>query len=201
MTSIDTDRRPLFDRLGGRRAGVCLHLTSLPGPNGVGELGAAAYRFVDDGVAMGLSVWQFLPIGPVTYADSPYQAASIVAGNPLLIDLSALYAEGLLDDSDLREVQALPADQVDFGALIPLKSALLNKAATRFHAQAPASRASARASFVATHDATWLNNFALFQVLRERHAKKAWIVRRRRYDQKSRNVIKPSRNIGTRWNG
>ena len=172
--SPEIDRRPLFDRLGGRRAGVCLHLTSLPGPYGVGELGDAAHRFIDDVAAMGLSVWQFLPIGPVTYADSPYQSASIVAGNPLLIDLSALRAEGLLDNDDLREVSMLPADHVDFGALIPIKAALLEKAAGRFLAQAGDERIAARAAFIAANDGPWLHNFALFQVLRARHDQRAW---------------------------
>jgi 4-alpha-glucanotransferase len=141
----------------------------------VGELGAAAYRFIDDVAAMGLTVWQFLPVGPVTFADSPYQAASIVAGNPLLIDLSALCADGLLDETELDEVRALPADHVDFGALIPLKTALLRKAAERFHVRASTDRAAARANFVAAHEEAWLYNFALFQVLRERHAQHAWI--------------------------
>ena len=69
-----------------RRAGVCLHITSLPGRYGVGEIGDAALAFVDAMVSMGLSVWQFLPTGPTAYGDSPYQPLSTFAGNELLID-------------------------------------------------------------------------------------------------------------------
>ncbi|MDH3984012.1 MAG: 4-alpha-glucanotransferase, partial [Gammaproteobacteria bacterium] len=71
----------------GRRGGVCLHLTSLPGPYGIGELGAAARAFVDTLAAMQLSVWQFLPVGPTAYGDSPYQPLSTFAGNEMLIDI------------------------------------------------------------------------------------------------------------------
>jgi 4-alpha-glucanotransferase len=69
------------------QAGVCLHLTSLPGPYGIGELGAAAHGFVDTLAAMQLSVWQFLPVGPTAYGDSPYQPLSTFAGNEMLIDV------------------------------------------------------------------------------------------------------------------
>jgi 4-alpha-glucanotransferase len=42
----------------GRRAGVILHPTSLPGPNGIGELGAEAFRFVDWLADAGMQCWQ-----------------------------------------------------------------------------------------------------------------------------------------------
>jgi len=57
----------------GRQAGVCLHMTSLPGPYGIGEIGGHARQFVDTMRDMQLGVWQFLPTGPTAYGDSPYQ--------------------------------------------------------------------------------------------------------------------------------
>ncbi|HEY5624610.1 MAG TPA: 4-alpha-glucanotransferase, partial [Gammaproteobacteria bacterium] len=163
------------ETLSSRRcAGVCLHITSLAGDYGIGELGANAFRFVDAIAEMGLRVWQFLPIGPVTYADSPYQTASTFAGNPMLIDLAALRDDGLLSNEDLAVLPQLPRDRVDFGALIPLKTELLYRAAQRFNDTADESRRSARAAFVAGNGSEWLDNYALFQVLREKHQRRAW---------------------------
>ncbi|HSG58515.1 MAG TPA: 4-alpha-glucanotransferase, partial [Woeseiaceae bacterium] len=67
----------------GKQAGVCLHITSLPGPYGIGEIGQGARDFVDAMARMRLSVWQFLPLGPTAYGDSPYQPLSTFAGNEM----------------------------------------------------------------------------------------------------------------------
>lgn len=81
----------LFDR---RRAGILLHLTSLPDGIGNGDMGYSAYRFIEFLASAGVSVWQMLPLGP-THADgSPYQGLSIHAGNPLLISLDWLADRG-----------------------------------------------------------------------------------------------------------
>ena len=72
-------------------------VTSLPSPWGIGTLGAAAREFVDFLAASGQTLWQILPIGPTGFGDSPYQVFSTYAGNPYLIDLDELAAEGLLE--------------------------------------------------------------------------------------------------------
>jgi 4-alpha-glucanotransferase len=79
-----------------RSSGILLHPTSLPGPNGIGELGTAAMEFVDFLERSGQKIWQVLPLGPTGYGDSPYQSFSAFAGNPLLIDLDRLLREGYL---------------------------------------------------------------------------------------------------------
>ena len=68
-----------------RSAGIILHPTSLPGPFGVGDLGPAAYAWVDLLAGAGQKWWQVLPLGPTGYGDSPYQCFSAFAGNPLLV--------------------------------------------------------------------------------------------------------------------
>ena len=88
----------------GRHAGVCLHITSLPGPYGIGEIGQSAHEFVDAMNRMGLSVWQFLPTGPTAYGDSPYQPLSTFAGNELLIDIRDLIDKGLLEKAEAQEL-------------------------------------------------------------------------------------------------
>ena len=108
-----------------RRSGVLMHITSLDSPGGIGTMGKSAYAFADFLEKAGLTVWQVLPIGPTGYGESPYQSASTFAGNPMLIDLDALVAEGLLD----RAPDASPAgaQAVDFDRVREEKRALLRR--------------------------------------------------------------------------
>ena len=84
-----------------RRAGVLLHPTSLPGPHGAGDLGPSAHAFAAWLASAGQRLWQVLPLGPTGYGDSPYQALSSRAGNPLLVSLAVL-RDGQVDGSRLR---------------------------------------------------------------------------------------------------
>ena len=116
-----------------RRAGVCLHITSLPGRYGIGEAGDEAQAFVDALSRMGIGVWQFLPPGPTGYGDSPYQPLSTFAGNEMLIDVATIIRAGLVTSSEADSLLSLPSEFVDYGRLIPLKSALLNREIGRAH--------------------------------------------------------------------
>ena len=79
-----------------RESGILMHITSLPGPYGIGTMGKEAYAFVDFLWKAGQSDWLILPLTPTGYGDSPYQSFSACAGNHYLIDLDTLAAEGLL---------------------------------------------------------------------------------------------------------
>jgi 4-alpha-glucanotransferase len=68
-----------------RASGVLLHVTSLPSPYGIGDVGPAAVAWVDRLHELGQRWWQALPLGPTGYGDSPYQSLSSFAGNPLVI--------------------------------------------------------------------------------------------------------------------
>ena len=83
----------VFER---RTSGILLHPTSLPGPNGCGDLGPAAYHFIDWLVKAGQSLWQVLPLNPVGPGNSPYQSVSTFAGSPLLVNLENLVNQGWL---------------------------------------------------------------------------------------------------------
>jgi 4-alpha-glucanotransferase len=170
MTSIET-KNVLPP---GRQAGVCLHITSLPGPYGIGEIGDAACRFVDAIREMNLAVWQFLPTGPTAYGDSPYQPLSTFAGNELLIDIGDLIAKGLLEKEEAQELAALPRDHVDYGALIPIKIRLLRLAAGRFEAQASPELKAACDPFVAENNKLWLHDYALYRILKTQHGERPW---------------------------
>ncbi len=157
-----------------RRAGVCLHITSLPGDYGIGEIGAAAREFIDSMVSMGLSVWQFLPLGPTAYGDSPYQPLSTFAGNEMLVDVGELIGLELLDEGEVAELTALPQHRVDYGALIPIKQRLLNLAADRFEQTVSDEILEDFRGFLARNDDEWLHDYALFRILKTRHGERPW---------------------------
>jgi 4-alpha-glucanotransferase len=158
----------------GRRAGVGLHLTSLPGKYGIGEIGAAAHRFIDLMCDMQLEVWQFLPIGPTAFGNSPYQPLSTFAGNELLIDVSALISDGLLRRNDAAALEGLPAAAVDFPQLVQIKNSLLAMAADRFCRKPAAELAESFELFLQQNDDQWLHDYALFRVLKSEHGEAAW---------------------------
>ncbi len=157
-----------------RQAGVCLHITSLPGPYGIGEIGASARRFVDALCHMGLSVWQFLPLGPTAYGDSPYQPLSTFAGNEMLVDIGDLIDLELLSEDDVAELTTLPDHYVDYGALIPVKTRLLVLAASRFDRTVDQATRQDFAAFLERNDADWLHDYALFRVLKSNHGERPW---------------------------
>ncbi len=86
-----------------RKSGILLHPTSLPGPDGIGDLGPEAYRWIDFLSKSGTQLWQILPLGPTGYGDSPYQCFSAFAGNPFLVSPILLLEDGLLSSADLKE--------------------------------------------------------------------------------------------------
>ncbi len=157
-----------------RQAGVCMHITSLPGPYGIGELGRHARAFIDRLRDMNLTVWQFLPTGPTAYGDSPYQPLSTFAGNEMLIDIGELIDLGFLAEEEVRELTALPEHYVDYGALIPVKSRLLRTAASRFRELADPELKQVYREFLAGHDEKWLHDYALFRILKTRHGERPW---------------------------
>ena len=161
------------DDLFPRSRGVILHPTCLPGDCGIGDLGASAHRFVDWLVDAGQSLWQVLPLGPTSYGDSPYQTLSALAGNPLLIDLAALVDRGWLTPEDLADHPPFPADRVDFGAVIPWKLGLLDRAHARFEAAASDAERAALTAF-GDQEQTWLRDFCLFMAIKGEQGGRPW---------------------------
>lgn len=151
-----------------------MHITSLPGPYGIGEIGRHARDFIDKMSDMRLAVWQFLPTGPTAYGDSPYQPLSTFAGNELLIDIEDLVTRGFLTGDEVTELTALPEHFVDYGALIPIKSRLLTRAAERFKDTADDELKAAYRKFLSEHDDKWLHDYAMFRILKTRHGERPW---------------------------
>ena len=151
----------------GRSSGLLLHPISLPGRFGIGDLGPAARQFVDFLAAAGQGLWQVLPLGPTGYGDSPYQAISAFAGNPLLISPELLAEDGWLVPEDL-ETPEFPQDGVDYGAVISWKRDLLILAHQQFRGQATDAQRAELDAFCRQH-AGWLDDFCLFVALKQLH--------------------------------
>ena len=157
-----------------RRSGILLHVTSLPGEHGIGDLGESAHEFIDFLAGSGQKIWQVLPLNPTGYGDSPYQCFSAFAGNPLFINLSALREEGLLSGADLASVPDFPDDHVAYDQVITFKQKLLHKAARAFLAER--TEADRRAFDTFCQERTeWLEDYALFMACKKVHHDVAWV--------------------------
>jgi 4-alpha-glucanotransferase len=170
-----------------RCSGILLHFTSLPGRQGIGDLGPSAYEFADFLSAAGQKLWQVLPLNPTGYADSPYQCFSAFAGNPLLLSLERLRDQGLLQESDLNSDQEsdlesdpdlapappFPEDFVDYGPVIEFKMAALRRAAQVFFADGSPADHAAFDRFCESAS-PWLDDYALFMACKDAHRGITW---------------------------
>jgi 4-alpha-glucanotransferase len=141
---------------------VLLHPTSLPSRFGIGDLGPAAFAFLEYLAAARQTLWQVLPLNPTGYGDSPYSSPSAFAGNPLLIALEPLVDQGLLNDADLSALGELPIDYVNFGELVPLKRNALETAYRRGQ-----DRLRDELDAFRTAHAEWLDDYSLFASLKD----------------------------------
>ena len=151
-----------------RKSGILMHISSLPGPYGVGSMGKTAYDFVDFLVSAGQAYWQILPLSPTGYGDSPYQSFSTFAGNHYLIDLDSLVADGLLLPEELDGIDwGAKEDRVDFGRLYNERGRVLKLAHERF-AEDDDYHAFVRSN------ADWLEDYALFMAIKEHFHGRDW---------------------------
>ena len=161
---------PDFSR---RRSGLLLHITSLPGPHGMGDLGEQAHRFVDWLGSAGQTIWQMLPVNPVGPGNSPYQSPSAFAGSELMVSLQTLADEGWLDAAALRNAPDFDPGRADFDRAMPWRRSLLRQASTGFQARANAEQRGAFAAWRATQ-AQWLPDWTLFAALKDAHGGQPW---------------------------
>ena len=151
----------------GRCSGILLHITSLPGRYGIGDLGPESRWFADALNAAKQKLWCILPIGPTGDENSPYQSRSAFAGNPLLISPEALVEEGLLSSRELSHVPRFRQSAVNFPAVRLWKENLLHQAHAAF-SETPKYVEFQR------QNAWWLEAYANFMALREANNGISW---------------------------
>lgn len=151
-----------------RKAGILMHISSLPSDYGIGTVGEKAFEFVDFLKKTGQGYWQILPLNPIDFNNSPYHSPSVFAGNALLIDMNELKKDGLLTDDDTNGIYwGQNPEKVDFNAVKAYKTDLLKRAFTKFQKNY---------DYMAfeTQNASWLNDYSLFMALKEHFDGKAW---------------------------
>ncbi len=176
-----------------RRSGILLHVTSLPGGDGIGDFGESAHEFIEFLAGSGQKLWQVLPLNPTGYGDSPYQCFSAFAGNPLFINLGALREAGLLSAADLASAPNFPDEDVAYDRVIPFKQELLRRAARAFFANRTEAGRSAFDAFC-QESGEWLEDYALFMACKKIHNDVAWVHWDAGIRQRDPSVLKKWQN-------
>jgi len=167
-----------------RASGILLHITSLPSPYGIGDLGPSAYRFADLLVDNRQTFWQVLPLGPTDpiWGNTPYDSRSIYAGNPLLISPEVLAEAGLLTKEDLENHPHFPKGSVDYHSVTEFKMKILKIAYESFPAGGSVEKANKNSApgdrcgynkFCNDND-PWLEDFALFSAIKSHFGGRIW---------------------------
>lgn len=161
----------MADHEGGfpRSSGVLMHITSLPGPYGIGDLGQSSHEFVERLAAARQAYWQVLPLGPTGFGDSPYLCFSSFAGNTRLISLDGL---GWLKKYELEDRPLFRKRVVEYERIIPWHDEMLSLAFERFLKDG-GKEDDSYTQFCADHKA-WLDDYALFAALKDQYGNTPW---------------------------
>lgn len=154
----------------GRSSGILLHISSLPGRYGIGDLGPSAYQFVDFLERAGQKFWQILPLSPtrIESGNSPYSSPSAFAGNPLLISPEVLVEKGFLEEDEVPVFENRDGSQVDFPTVIAFKKGIFNILTEKYFRQ---EEAMVKLGIFRQENAFWLEDFSLYSVLTEKLGK------------------------------
>lgn len=156
-----------------RGSGILLHISSLPSEYGIGDLGKTAYEFADILKAAGQRYWQMLPLNPTdgVYGESPYSSPSAFAANPLFISPVLLCEAGFLAKEDSVLSQDFKDDHVEFDKVREYKFSLFQKAFNVFQKE---EKDSSDYREFCSRESFWLDDYALFVVLKELYPGKRW---------------------------
>ncbi len=151
-----------------RTAGVLMHISSLPGKYGIGNMGKSARDFADMLAKMGIGAWQVLPVGPTDFFNSPYASLSAFAGNPAFIDPEQLAEDGLLTREELKAAEVNSPYAADFAAVAKWLMPTLRKAFGRADSELMTNIKSF------AEENPWLEDYALFRALKEKNDQALW---------------------------
>lgn len=157
-----------------RSSGILLHISSLPGPYGIGDLGHGAYDFLDFLKESGHAYWQLLPLNPTDsiYNHSPYSTHSAFAGNPLLISPEILEKDGYVDLQEVPPPKGIRPEKVQFGPVEEYKEGVLELAWKNFKKKKKT--IPEFIAFTKIH-AHWLDNYCLYLALRKKFKNRNWV--------------------------
>ncbi|MBR3764260.1 MAG: 4-alpha-glucanotransferase [Clostridia bacterium] len=151
-----------------RKSGILLHISSLPGPGGIGSMGKEAYAFADFLKASGMTVWQVLPMGPTGYGESPYQSTSVFAGNPMLISIEKLAEDGLVTLDASEVFVPSQEEKVEFDQMRQYKEKMLRRAFEQSEGKLQAEIAAF------AKENAWAEDFALFTAVKRHNNLAMW---------------------------
>ena len=146
-----------------RKSGILLHISSLPGEYGIGDLGKQAYHFIDKLEQMGQVYWQILPTNEPNDSNSPYDNSSAFAQNPMFISLESLLNDSLLEDKDFDDIVDLDNSKIDFNGLKQWRTPLLLKAAKTFQKKYKHKQNNDFKTFCNMNE-YWLDSYAAYKV-------------------------------------
>ena len=154
-----------------RSSGILLHLSSLPGDDGIGSMGKDAFQFIDFLAQTKQKIWQILPLGPVGYGNSPYQCYSAFAGNPMFIDIQQLVASRLISKQAIV-FQQFKAKKVEFERVEEWKMVVFREAFVGFRKNFD--RYKDEYYTFMSHNSWWLDDYALFRSLKTKNGETVW---------------------------
>lgn len=186
INDVDNSTEKIFER----SAGILLHITSLPSAFGIGDFGPEAKKFANALHASKQKYWQILPLNPVQreHAYSPYSSVSAMAGNTLLISPELLVKDGLLSKQNIKEFQLPVKRKVDFESAEKIREQLFEKAYSNFQQHAPASLVEKFRRYY-QQEAHWLEDYALFMLLKKKFKGKAWFQWPNKYKFRDKEAL------------
>lgn len=155
-----------------RGSGILLHISSLPSPYGIGDLGPNAYRFADFLAQTNQCFWQVLPLSPTSprHNFSPYSSISTHAFNPLLLSPDLLYKDNYISKSDLIIYPDQNPNKVSYSDALTHKSKLIEIAFSTAQKKGPSTEFD---HFCHTHK-SWLDDHAIFTALSSHFQNQPW---------------------------
>jgi 4-alpha-glucanotransferase len=171
---MQKENKSRFHDFSERSSGILLHLTSLPGEHGSGDLGPEAFKFIEFLAKSGQSWWQMLPVGPPGNqpAFSPYDSASSFAGSPWMVSLDKLASDGLLTPGDIKPEAGLSSSRVNFPSVLPYRENRLHKAYVGF--SLGNGKNSREYNQFCRKNAFWLDDYSLYMALQRESGGQPW---------------------------